>query len=396
MGSDLYRVRATDKTERSVMLEVKVMHPDANHLPEDPSGALMLLLDDAPGTSVLAQEVSVDDAMDDVWLQKYVRGFVSSVQVTIESGTAGYGDDESPPDDETEAEEEARLERRRASWLKGRYAISVTDPAWVEHLAVGKEWDSRAFAAGYDYDDCAPIRPGRVERDAASPEGFLWIPRELWADMNPPAGTPRLVPIPALVAPEAPAELVDASETSREESLHLVLGARDEPPGRAHAEHLEGGEVNVQAWARDRQRRLDLEEVLRVEQAANLPPRAGASPEEPDRAAPIAMEREPVASLSRERGPRRRTESNVARPEASCGLVHVELSPRPQVLFARGIPHHPVGRGLVLQQQEAAPCPDDPPTQRAPRDRHRGPRPARPEITSFGCARRTRRCACRP
>jgi hypothetical protein len=197
MGSDLYRVRATDKSERSVMLEVKVVHPDANHLPEDPSFALMLLLDDAPGTSVLAQEVSVDDAMDDVWLQKYVRGFVSSVQVTIESGTAGYGDDESPPDDETEAEEEARLERRRASWLTGRYAISVTDPAWVEHLAVGKEWDSRAFAAGYDYDDCAPIRPGRVDPDAASPEGFLWIPRELWADMNPPAGTPRLVPIPA-------------------------------------------------------------------------------------------------------------------------------------------------------------------------------------------------------
>lgn len=169
MGSDLYRVKVAANQGRTVTLRVEVVHPDANYLSDNESFGLMLLHEGTRGVqdAPLAKEISFEDTLDRGWLQLYTRGFVEKVEKTIESGN---------PEGQTQAD-----------WLKGTLTITATDPAWVAHLKVGAEFDSRAFDAGYDFADCAPIRPGQVDPNAPVPPAFVTVPGAIWENSGLPA-----------------------------------------------------------------------------------------------------------------------------------------------------------------------------------------------------------------
>lgn len=170
MGSDLYRLKVAAKQDRTVTLRIEVVHPDSNYLSDNESFALMVLREgltsgaDAP----LAKEVSFADTLDRGWLSLYTRGFIERVETKIESGSK-----------EGQSKEE---------WIKGTLTITVTDPAWISHLAVGAEFDSRAFDVAWDFSDCAPIHPGQVDPNAPMPEAFISVPGALW-DADPPLPT---------------------------------------------------------------------------------------------------------------------------------------------------------------------------------------------------------------
>lgn len=169
MGSDLYRIKVAGKQDRTVTLRIEVVHPDSNYLSDNASFALMLLHEGTRGTqnAPLAQEISFEDTLDRGWLERYTRGFVERVEKKVESGS---------PEGQSSAE-----------WLKGTITITATDPAWISHLAVGAEFDSRAFDVASELDDCAPIRPGQVDPNAPVPAAFLAAPGALWEDSGLPA-----------------------------------------------------------------------------------------------------------------------------------------------------------------------------------------------------------------
>ncbi len=177
MGSDLYKVKVLEKSDRTVKLRVEVVHPDSNYLPDGLVFALMVLHEGARGRdSDLEKEVSFDDTMDRGWLELYTKGFIESATTNIESGSS---DGQEPKD-----------------WIKGTLTVTVTDPAWISHLHPGAEFDSRAWDAASSLEDCAPIRPGQVDPNAKMPEPFISLPGSLWQD----SGLPAAVRAPAYSA----------------------------------------------------------------------------------------------------------------------------------------------------------------------------------------------------
>jgi hypothetical protein len=65
--------------------------------------------------------------------------------------------------------------------MSGTVAITVTNPAWVAHVAKGDRWASRAFPLISKCDKCAPISPGQDQSaDEAKSNGFMVIPTEIW------------------------------------------------------------------------------------------------------------------------------------------------------------------------------------------------------------------------
>lgn len=169
MGSDLYRVTVAKKQDRTATLRLEVVHPDSNYFSDNESFALMLLHEGTRDTSnpPLASELSFDDLLDRGFMQKYTRGFVERVEKTIESGSS---------EGQTKAE-----------WLKGTLAITVTDPVWISHLAVGAAFDSRAYEVAFELDDCPAIRPGQVDPNAKPPPAFIAAPGALWEGSGLPA-----------------------------------------------------------------------------------------------------------------------------------------------------------------------------------------------------------------
>lgn len=119
--AELYAVEVLAKREREVILEVRMAHPDAPVPSVDPGSALMMLCESAAPVSILRNEIKGNSYVDSKWLMKNTRGFVADVKVLSRKKAAG---------------------KKRAS---AQLSIAVTDPAWIEHLAVGQAWASSAF-----------------------------------------------------------------------------------------------------------------------------------------------------------------------------------------------------------------------------------------------------------
>ena len=124
MGSDSYYVEVRSREGARVVLDVRVVHPDAFQLPDDPSFALMLLREGAKDTDSLGLDVSVDDTMDSGWLRRWARGFIRSVEVKVRN--------EPPP--EAEADHHHPYWENSDGWMAGRYEIEATHVDWVGHL----------------------------------------------------------------------------------------------------------------------------------------------------------------------------------------------------------------------------------------------------------------------
>ncbi|MFI5914345.1 hypothetical protein [Dactylosporangium sp. NPDC051541] len=155
MGSELHSVKVLEKYDRTVTLGVEVVNPGQDELSENLSFALMVLREGTDGhpDAPLAVEVGFRDTLDEDWLQLYTRGFIESVR----------------------------------SMPERSLTVTVTDPAWIEHLRPGVEFAGRAFAAASDFDECEPIHPGRTDPDAPVPEAFISVPGALWTAGGLPA-----------------------------------------------------------------------------------------------------------------------------------------------------------------------------------------------------------------
>ena len=185
MGSDLFDVRVTGRSDTRVSLAIRVVHPDAMYLTDDLSFALMVLREGAEDTDPLGREVSYEDAMDGGWLRRWARGFVRS---------ATLRDLENELPEGAERDHEHPYWDDPGGWLRGTLDVEVTHPSWVSHLKKGAEFPSRAFESASEYDACEPIAP-RVgaPRLLAEGDAFLPLPRELLIRYDAAKGAPRVL-----------------------------------------------------------------------------------------------------------------------------------------------------------------------------------------------------------
>jgi ribosomal protein S13 len=130
MGSDLYSVTVLARKGSRVKLGLKIIHPDAADIPADRSFVLMLLLSPDLGQhGAIWKEVPWDDAQNGTWMKKHAGAYVTDIKAAPLRGKSSALD------------------------------IGVSHPAWIEHLAPGVKFTSRAYANAKTYDRCAPVAP---------------------------------------------------------------------------------------------------------------------------------------------------------------------------------------------------------------------------------------------
>jgi ankyrin repeat protein len=193
--SELYSIRvAARPDDHTVELDIKVVHPDAMHIPDSPGFALMLLHDRAEGDAPLARELDLETVMNAEWAIANAKAFIASVELLSTKNE---------PPEEARDDYEHRYWKNPKKWLEGRLRIRATHPAWVSH--VPNSWDSAAFDPApsepeCDYEPCTPASPDDqpiivVESEVEQSEGFLPAPRLLIAS-EVSADCPELIWIP--------------------------------------------------------------------------------------------------------------------------------------------------------------------------------------------------------
>lgn len=170
--SSMWGVSVIGKGKKWIDMEVVLAHPDAGDFPEDPVFALALLTSEAYGwdkdynrvaESPLSAKIPFDDSYLPETLRSRAAEFVEKVliyeahNVPFEESEAhekvgqivkdNLGIDEDHEDWDDEWEEEWRNfwdNKDNLPWAK--YRIWVTDEQWIEHLKVGKHFDTASFS----------------------------------------------------------------------------------------------------------------------------------------------------------------------------------------------------------------------------------------------------------
>lgn len=160
--SSLYEVVVIQRQESKIQINVEVIHPDSNYINDSPGFALMLLYHNVNNNSPIKKEVDFDDTLDEVWMKENAYAFIESVDLKMDKPN-------------------------KKGWKKGILDITVTHPAWLEHLKDINYWDSAAFDPTDHYVICEPRLPIEEEAvsisdsDMTSKEGFMPI----WKYMIP-------------------------------------------------------------------------------------------------------------------------------------------------------------------------------------------------------------------
>lgn len=159
MDTDIYliRVSAINKGKCTVQFRVSLVYYDGGHtkLPtgENPSFFLMAMRDErflipnnnanstedvyeTDAESPLHQKITFENTMDEKWMKKNLRKYVSEVvSVSDFQPVTGKRTRGGAPVD---INNERRLE-------KALYEVKCTDVKWMQHLKVGQVWRSAVF-----------------------------------------------------------------------------------------------------------------------------------------------------------------------------------------------------------------------------------------------------------
>lgn len=170
--SSMWDVSVIGKGKKWIDMEVLLAHPDAGNFPEDPAFALALLTSEAysfdkdynrVATSRLSQEIPFDDSylpsslgpIADKFIEKVLIYQACNVPFIEDEAHEKVGQkvkdnlgiDEDHEDWDDEWEEEWRNFWDNAENLPlAKYRIWVTDEQWIEHLNVGKHFDTASFS----------------------------------------------------------------------------------------------------------------------------------------------------------------------------------------------------------------------------------------------------------
>jgi hypothetical protein len=166
MSTDLYRIRVLerDPKRRRVVFRVFLVYYDWSGTPIDPSFYFRILWDEADtrfgGGGPLGEEVSLDQFLDESWVDANTHRFVERVtRLSLRNDPLPEGK-EPPTFIYSKFKDEDVL-------TQGDYEVIVTDARWLKHLRVGQTWQTTS------YESQAKMPPGRetVLFDAETPPG---------------------------------------------------------------------------------------------------------------------------------------------------------------------------------------------------------------------------------
>jgi len=168
--SALWNIEVLDKAGDAVTVQVRQAHPDAGPFPDTLGFALRLLHEqawelDAGGgyrpTSPLGEACDAKQVLDDKWITGNARRFIAELATegpateALDEDTAirqvadglGVGEIDELSDADRERFDHAyeQLWKDPAKLPARRYRITVTDPAFVSHVAKGATWASAAY-----------------------------------------------------------------------------------------------------------------------------------------------------------------------------------------------------------------------------------------------------------
>ncbi len=158
--SELYSVSVSRVDGADVAFDVTVVHPDAGPVPDCFFFALQLVYDPIDPYSygeepavrdcALAKEMDLTDYLSPPWVRTNARGFVASVRVEDQENH--------PPPDWEDPRYETFWEGDESSWAT--LHVTMTHPAWAEHLREGMSWDTAAYGDSSEPWTRPPRRPG--------------------------------------------------------------------------------------------------------------------------------------------------------------------------------------------------------------------------------------------
>ncbi|WP_437727117.1 hypothetical protein [Sorangium sp. So ce861] len=169
--SSLWSAEILAKDGRVVDVRVRQIHPDSGPFVASKVFALRLLYDEAYGyrpglvreaRGPLGQAIALEHTMDAAHMATHVDRFIERVEVQgageppldLESARAQVDRDllsRGIRREEETAWNDAWDNAWRAFWRDGErlptatYRITVSEPRWLAHLAVGQTWESAAY-----------------------------------------------------------------------------------------------------------------------------------------------------------------------------------------------------------------------------------------------------------
>ena len=192
--SSLYNIKVTGKPDgQTLIVAVKVIHPDAMKIPTTPGFALMLLNDNADNAP-LKDIVDLETVMDEDWSAENAHGIVDSVELIKKKHRIPRA---------AEQDQNHSFWSNTDKWPEAALKIHCTHPAWCSHIKCGDEWETTAFDPSLYYDESEPIFPGKnnqgviLENAAENSEGFLPVPKIFLFNGVPPVKLDEIVYIPA-------------------------------------------------------------------------------------------------------------------------------------------------------------------------------------------------------
>jgi hypothetical protein len=141
--SESYHLKTLSKQDDTVELDVTIVHPDFDEFPETKNFALQLLVDAGDRKGVLNEEISMDQRLDEKWLQQNGHRFIKSVKILSKKnhprgGLGELRDDAGGEELEPEPDPQAV------------YSIQVVNLAYLAKIKPGLEWDTAAYDVGRD------------------------------------------------------------------------------------------------------------------------------------------------------------------------------------------------------------------------------------------------------
>lgn len=167
------KVKAIDAENKTVVLDVHTIHPDAMYFSNNLAFALRLIHDAALGDSPIAKSFDVYCLFDNNWLRDNTKGYISKCELN-----------------EVRAPEVAEiLNNGIGSYWRGEtdhasatITVHFTSLLWMKHLNPKSNWKSTAYPADVDFIDRAPIDPSKeisdFSDDYANSGGWLSVKSE--------------------------------------------------------------------------------------------------------------------------------------------------------------------------------------------------------------------------
>lgn len=144
MSTDLYRVRvlALDPAKRTVTFRVFLVYYDWSGVPTDPSFFFRILWDEADvrfgGGGPLGHEVSLDQFLDEQWVDENTHRFVERVtRLSLRNDPM--------PEDQKPGTFVYEKFKNEDVLTQGDYEVVVTDPRWLAHLKVKQTWQTTSY-----------------------------------------------------------------------------------------------------------------------------------------------------------------------------------------------------------------------------------------------------------